>query len=118
MKQFITISILLICIGCTASSPSEEVAISETEHKITNRSVEGKCIDEALNRGYLVANCAKTFIKTCVTTQSKVEMDRAFERDLSLEFLKASSCSSEKTIYDEIFEEKYVHREELAKAIL
>lgn len=72
----------------------------------------GKCINAALDVGYVDGQCAYSFINACVTTGSRSEMNRMLQLTKVMDGrVNVTGCSAKPTTYVNQFDAAYAHRD-------
>src|SRR4051794_40101197 len=103
----------LMCVVLSACAPSEEqniqtkVSSAVTTDPIADLS--SRCIDAALDEGYIDGQCAFTFIDACVKTQSKTEMARIVDLQRTFGGIRGVQCPNPST-YAAQFQRRYATR--------
>lgn len=92
----------------------EKQAAAENQARPLPSGLVSKCVNAALDEGYVDGMCAYSFVNVCVTTQSRNEMNRMLALTKIMDGrVNISGCSSMPTTYVNQFNAEYSRRDKL-----
>lgn len=81
-----------------ATAPAA-VQVPSPQQASDSAGLHTRCIEQAKAEGYRSGQCAYRFIETCISTQSRSEMDAVLRTDKALQIATARSCPNNPSTY-------------------